>query len=223
MGQEEFQELSSFLKRFIRRFKFLKGIEGVCLTAICALLLFAVGPGVGQIKDFFPYAPLVYSVITGATLLALIVWTLIQLSRRFSQEHAARFIEQKQPRLRNNLINSLQLYPQVATSQSAPGFSAPMVLALLRTTRKEVSGLQLNELLDTQRVKSSLRLFVLLIIPVLGMVLFNPSSVGQTFSLLTHPLDHMPPSQTAIEINPQGLRVARGAPVIIDATASGAI
>jgi hypothetical protein len=111
MGQEEFQELSSFLRRFIRRFKFLKGVEGVCLTAICALLLFAVGPGVEQIKDFFPYAPLIYSMITGATLLALIVWTLIGLSRRFSQEHAARFIEQKQPRLRNNLINSLQLYP----------------------------------------------------------------------------------------------------------------
>ena len=64
MGQEEFQELSSFLKRFIRRFKFLKGVEGLCLTAICALLLFAVGPGVEQIKNFLSYAPLVYSVIT---------------------------------------------------------------------------------------------------------------------------------------------------------------
>ena len=73
MGQEEFQELSSFLKRFIRRFKFLKGIEGICLTAICALLLLAVGPGVEQIKTFFPYAPLVYSIITAATLLGLIL------------------------------------------------------------------------------------------------------------------------------------------------------
>ncbi len=223
MGQEEFQELSSFLRRFIRRFKFLKGVEGVCLTAICALLLFAVGPGVEQIRDFFPYAPLVYSVITGATLLALIVWTLIGLSRRFSQEHAARFIEQKQPRLRNNLINSLQLYPQVATSQNAPGFSAPMVLALLRTTRNEVSGLKVNELLDTGRVKSSLRLFSLLFVPVIAMVLFNPSWVGQTFSLLIRPLDHLPPSETAIEVNPKGLRVVRGAPATIEATASGAI
>ncbi len=223
MGQEEFQELSSFLKRFIRRFKFLKGVEGVCLTAICAVLLFAIGPGVEQIKDLFPYAPLVYSVITGATLLALIVWTLIQLSRRFSQEHAARYIEQKQPRLRNNLINSLQLYPQVAVSQNAPGFSAPMVLALLRTTRNEVSGLKVNELLDAGRVKSSLRLFSFLFIPVIAMVLFNPSWVGQTFSLLIHPLDHLPPSQTAIEVNPKGLRVVRGAPATIEATASGAI
>src|SRR5688572_222691 len=223
MGQEEFQELSSFLKRFTRRFKFLKGIEGVCLTAICGLLLLAIGPGVEQIKNFVPYAPLVYSVITVAILLGLILWTVIQLARRFSQERAARYVEQKQPKLRNNLINSLQLYPQVASAQAAPGFSTPMVLALLRTTRKEVSGLKLNDLLDTRRVKSSLRLLVLLIIPVLGMVLFNPSWVGQTFSLLTHPLDHMPPSQTTIELNPQGLRVVRGAPVIIEAAASGAI
>jgi soluble cytochrome b562 len=223
MGQEEFQELSSFLKRFIRRFKLLKGIEGLCLTAICALLLLAVGPGVEQIKNFFPYAPLVYSFITAAILLGLILWIIIQLARRFSQEHAARYVEQKQPKLRNNLINSLQLYPQVANAQAAPGFSAPMVLALLRTTRKEVSRLNLNELLDTHRVKSSLRLFVLLIIPMLGMVLFNPSWVGQTFSLLTRPLDHMPPSQTTIEVNPQGLRVVRGAPVTIEASASGAI
>jgi hypothetical protein len=62
MGQEEYQELSSFLKRFIRRFKFLQGIEGLCLTAICALVLFAIGPGVQEIKDLLPYAPVVYSI-----------------------------------------------------------------------------------------------------------------------------------------------------------------
>ncbi|MPZ77799.1 MAG: DUF4175 family protein [Deltaproteobacteria bacterium] len=222
MGQEEFQELSSFLRRFIRRFKVLQGIEGVCLTAICAVLLFAVGPGVEQIKNFFPYAPLVYSIVTGATLLGLIVWTVVRLSRRFSQERAARYIEQKRPKLRNNLINSLQLYPQVH-SQNAPGFSATMVLALLRATRKEVAALRVNDLLDTQPVRSSLRLFAALFIPVIAMVLFNPSWVGKTFSLLTHPLDHLPPSQTAIEITPKGLRVVRGAPITIQAATSGAI
>ena len=46
MGQEEYQELSSFLRRFIRRLKLLEGVEGLCLTAICALLLFALGPGI---------------------------------------------------------------------------------------------------------------------------------------------------------------------------------
>src|SRR5215468_8531238 len=223
MGQEEFQELSSFLKRFIRRFRFLQGIEGLCLTAICALLLFALGPGVQQIKSIFPYAPLVYSVITGAVLLVAIGWTAIRFFRRLTQERAALYIEQKQPKLRNNLINSLQLYPQVAEAKGSSGFSASMVLALLRSTRKQISTLQVNDLLDSKRIQRSLRLLALLFVPVLAMVLFNPSWVGETFSLLTRPLDHLPPSKTAIEVNPKGLRVVRGSPVTIQASTSGAI
>jgi Domain of unknown function (DUF4175) len=223
MGQEEFQELSSFLKRFIRRFRFLQGIEGLCLTAICALLLFALGPGVQQIKSIFPYAPLVYSVLTGAVLLVAIGWTAIRFFRRLSQERAALYIEQKQPKLRNNLINSLQLYPQVAEAKDSPGFSASMVLALLRSTRKQISTLQVNDLLDSKRIQRSLRLLALLFAPVLAMVLFNPSWVDETFSLLTRPLDHLPPSTTLIEVQPKGLRVTRGSPITIQAATSGAI
>src|SRR5438132_2976455 len=165
MGHEEFQELSSFLKRFIRRFKFLQGIEGLCLTAIGALLLFALGPGVQQIKTFFPYAPLAYSVFTAVVLIALVGWTVMRFCRRFSHERAALYIEQKQPKLRNNLINSLQLYPQVAQSKEAPGFSASMVLALLRSTRKQIATLQVDDLIDTRRIKGSLRLLALLFVP----------------------------------------------------------
>src|SRR5216684_1278775 len=165
MGQEEFQELSSFLKRFIRRLKFLQGVEGLCLTAICALLLFALGPGVQQIKNIFPYAPLAYSVLTGAVLLISVGWTVIRFFRRLSQERAALYIEQKQPKLRNNLINSLQLYPQVVHAENSQGFSAGMVLALLRATRKQIAGLQVDELLDKRRLITSLRLLGFLVVP----------------------------------------------------------
>ena len=223
MGQEEFQELSSFLRRFSRRFKFLEGVEGLCLTVIGALLLFALGPGIQELKSFFPYAPLVYSIFTGIVLAALLLWTSVRFFRRFSQERAALYIEQKQPKLRNNLINSLQLYPQVAGSGAAAGFSASMVLALLRSTRKQIAGLKVDDLLDTRRLKASLRLLAVVFVPVALMVLFNPSWVGNTFSLLTRPLDHLPPSTTFIELAPKGTRVVRGAPVAIQATASGAM
>ena len=223
MGQEEYQELSWFLKRFIRRFKLFQGIEGICLTAICALLLFALGPGIQQIKTFVPYAPLAYSIVTAAVLLFLMGWTVVGLCRRFSRERAALYIEHKQPKLRNNLINSLQLYPEVAAAKQAPGFSTSMVLALLRTTRKQLSSLQVEQLVDTRRVKNSLSLLAALFVPVLAMVLFNPSWVGETFSLLTRPLDHLPPSNTVIEVNPKGLRVIRGSPITIQASTAGAI
>ena len=51
--------------------------------------------------------------------------------------------------------------------------------------------------------------------PVLAMVLFNPSWVGETFSLLTRPLDHLPPSKTEFDVNPKGVRVVRGTPVFL--------
>jgi soluble cytochrome b562 len=223
MGQEEYQELSSFLKRFIRRFKFFQGIEGVCLTAICALLLFALGPGIQQIKAYVPYAPLAYSITTAIVLFALLVWTIIRPCLKFPQERAALYIEKKQPELRNNLINSLQLYPQVAATQEGPAFSTSMVLALLRATRKQLATLPMDELVETRHVRSRLRLLAVLFVPVLAMVLFNPSWVGETFSLLTRPLDHLPPSKTAIEVYPKGFRVVRGSPVTIQASTSGAI
>ncbi len=223
MGQEEFQAVASFLKRFIRRFKFLQGVEGLCLIAIGALLLFALGPGIQQIKSVFPYAPLIYSVFTAAVMLVLIGWTGLRLLRRFSQERAALYIEQKQPKLRNNLINSLQLYPQVVEPKEAPGFSAPMVLALLRTTRNQLLTLRVEELIETGRLKASGRLLALVFVPVLAMVLFNPTWVDETFSLLTRPLEHLPPSKTEVEVNPKGLRVARGSPITIQAATSGAL
>ena len=223
MGQEEYQELSSFLRRFSRRFKFLQGVEGLCLTAICALLLFAVGPAVFYLKNHFPYAPLIYSILSGLVLLAVMGWTLFRFLGRMSPERAAVYVEQKQPKLRNNLINSLQLYPQVVEAKNEPGFSAAMVLALLRTTRKQVAGLKIDELLDTQRLRSSFRLLGFLVAPVAAMVLFNPAWVGGTISMLTHPLDHLPRTQTTLDVDPKGMRVVRGAPVTIQAAAGGAI
>ncbi|HET8562838.1 MAG TPA: hypothetical protein VFM35_03080, partial [Candidatus Binatia bacterium] len=223
MGKEEYQELSSFLNRFIRRFKFLQGVEGICLILICALLLFALGPGIQQITSFFPYAPLAYTVLTALVLVFLLARTVMRLIEKFSQERAALYIEQKRPNLRNNLINSLQLYPQVADEQSNRGFSATLILALLRTTRKQLAGLRVEELIDTRRLKTEFRLLAAVFVPVLAMVLFHPAWVGDTFSLLTKPLQHLPPSNTTIDVTPKGVRVVRGSPVIIHATTAGAI
>ena len=223
MGQEEYQELSSFLRRFTRRLTLIQGIEGLCLTAICALVLFALGPGVKELKHWMPYAPVAYSALSAVVLIVMAAWTLYRFFRRLSQERAALYIEQQRPRLRNNLINSLQLYPQVAESRDTSGFSAAMVLALLRSTRRQIAALRVDELIDTQRLKASLRLLAVIFAPVSAAVLFNPSWVGETYSLLTRPLDHLPPSIIMIDVEPKNLRAARGSRVKIQAATSGAV
>ncbi|TMA07724.1 MAG: hypothetical protein E6J89_16180, partial [Deltaproteobacteria bacterium] len=223
MGQEEYRELSSFLERFVRRLRALKGLEGICLTGILLLLLFSLGLAIQEIKLLFPYAPIAYSLLTAALLILFVGWTLFQCVRRISRESAALYIEKKRPALRNNLINSLQLYPQLGEEREARGISTAMVLALLRTTRRQLQNLRVDELIDTQRIKAESRLLGLLFIPVLAVVLLSPSSVGKTFSLLLHPLKDLPPSQTMIEVTPKGARIVRGSPLTIQATASGAI
>jgi len=223
MGQEEYRELSVFLARFIRRLRALRGIEGLCLTGICLVLLFSLGPGIQGIKGFFPYAPLLYSLFTIGLLLSLAGWTVYRWWRRVPKEWAALYIEKRCPHLRNNLINSLQLYPQVAEEKSPGAISAAMVLALLRVTQRELRSLRLEELISARQVKVEGRLLGMVTIPVLVMTLFNPSLVGETFGLWLNPLKDLPPSQTSIDVAPKGLRVARGSTVTIQATASGAI
>lgn len=223
MGQEEYRELSTFLARFIRRLRTVRAAEGLCLAGICLVLLFALGPAIQWLRSFFPYAPLLYSLSTAALLLSLAGLALYRWCRRVPKEWAALYIEKKCPHLRNNLISSLQLYPQVAEEKSAPSVSAAMVLALLRVTQREIRSLRAEELINTGQLRAQGRLLGLVAIPALAMILFNPSLVGETFGLWLNPLKDLPPTQTSIEVTPKGLRVARGSTVTIRATASGAI
>ncbi|MCH6545420.1 MAG: DUF4175 family protein [Deltaproteobacteria bacterium] len=222
MGQEEYRELSSFLQKFVLRVRVLKGMEGLFLIGVCALVLFPLGLGIQYIKEAFPYAPLSYSVLTAVSAVILLGWTFSECLKKRPKEWSARFIEEKHPQLRNNLINSLQLYPQVADAAKL-GISSSMVLALLRVTRSQLQKIQIKDLISKDRIKAEARLFGLLLVPVLALVLFNPSSVGETFSLLVHPLRDLPPSETFIDVNPKGTRMVRGSSVRIEATASGAI
>jgi Domain of unknown function (DUF4175) len=223
MGQEEYQDLASFLNRLIRRLTMLKGVEGLCLTATCLILAFSLGLGVEELKLYFPYAPIIYALLTLVSLGVALGWTLFQFLRRMSREHAALYVESQNPKLKNNLINSLQLYSQITSQKPTQGMSVPMVLALLRTTRRQIQNIQVKDLVRTDGVRNHLRLLGIVFVPVFAIVLFNPASVGKTFSLLLHPLKDIPPADTALEVTPKGVRVARGSSVTIRATASGNI
>ncbi|HWP56433.1 MAG TPA: DUF4175 family protein [Candidatus Acidoferrales bacterium] len=223
MGQEDYQDLASFLNKLIRRLKLLEGAEGLCLTAIALLVAFSLGLAVEELKSYFPYAPVVYALATFALLGLGLAGTLVRVCKRVSRERAALYVESQRPALRNNLINSLQLYPQIAGPAVTPGVSAPMVLALLRTTRRQIQNIHINELVRADRVRHHLKLLGVLFVPVLAIVLFHPASVGKTFSLLLNPLKDLPATRISLDVTPKGARVARGSSVTIVASASGEI
>ncbi len=220
--EREYGQVRDFLHRFERRLRTVRGMEALCLTGAAAPVLAALGLGVDAVKGWLPYAPLALSLLSAATLLALVGYTLLCFLRPHSLSWAARRIERQRPELRNDLINSLQLYPQLAAPADAAGASAPMILALVRQTREQVRAIRLADLVDYGPLKAKARLLALVAAPVLALAAWDPGFPGRTLALVVHPLEHLPPADVFIHVATGDVRVVRGSPVAVEAATSGA-
>lgn len=220
--EREYGQVRDFLRRFERRLRTVRGMEALCLTGAAAPVLAALGLGVDAVKGWLPYAPLALSLLSAATLLALVGYTLLCFLRPHGLSWAARRIERQRPELRNDLINSLQLYPQLAAPADAAGASAPMILALVRQTREQVRAIRLADLVDYGPLKAKARLLALVAAPVLALAAWDPGFPGRTLALVVHPLEHLPPADVFIHVATGDVRVVRGSPVAVEAATSGA-
>ena len=222
MHEEDYRPIDDFLRRFVNRLRRIQGLEALCLAGTAVAVLTALGMGVDAIKEFLPYAPLIFSVLSVATLLALAVLTLLRFLRSRSLPWAARAIERQRPELRNNLINSLQLYPRLADPARHAGASGPMIVALIRQTREQIGGMEPTGLVDTRPLRTKARLLALAAAPVLALAVWLPDFPGRTFALVAHPLEHLPPADIFIHVATRDVRVIRGDSVSVEAGTSGA-
>ena len=222
MHEEDYRPINDFLQRFVNRLRRIQGLEALCLAGTALAVLAALGMGVDAVKELLPYAPLAFSLLSIATLLAVTGFTLLRFLRSRSLSWAARAIERQRPELRNNLINSLQLYPQLADPARPTGDSAPMILALIRQTREQVRGIQTEALVDTRPLRAKARLLALAAAPVLALTLWLPDFPGRTLALVAHPLEHLPPADIFIHVVTGDVRVIRGSAISVEATTSGA-
>ena len=222
MHEEDYRPIDDFLQRFVNRLRRIQGLEALCLAGTALAVLTALGMGVDAVKELLPYVPLAFSLLSIATLLAVTGFTLLRFLRSRSLSWAARAIERQRPELRNNLINSLQLYPQLADPARPAGDSAPMILALIRQTREQVRGIQTEALVDTRPLRAKARLLALAAAPVLALTLWLPDFPGRTLALVAHPLEHLPPADIFIHVVTGDVRVIRGSAISVEATTSGA-
>ena len=222
MHEEDYRPIDDFLQRFVNRLRRIQGLEALCLAGTALAVLAALGMGVDAVKELLPYAPLAFSLLSIATLLAVTGFTLLRFLRSRSLSWAARAIERQRPELRNNLINSLQLYPQLADPARPAGDSAPMILALIRQTREQVRGIQTEALVDTRPLRAKARLLALAAAPVLALTLWLPDFPGRTLALVAHPLEHLPPADIFIHVVTGDVRVIRGSAISVEAITSGA-
>ncbi len=219
---DDYRPIDDFLRRFVERLRRVQGLESLCLAGTALAALAALGLGVDAVKTFLPYAPLAFSLLSIATLLVVTGVTLLRFLRSRSLSWAARAIERQRPEFRNNLINSLQLYPQVADPARPAGDSAPMILALLRQTREQIRGVRPDTLVDTRPLRNKARVLALAAAPVLALAVWLPDFPGRTLALVAHPLEHLPPADIFIHVVTRDVRVIRGAAVSVEAGTSGA-
>ncbi len=222
MHEEDYRPIDDFLQRFVNRLRRIQGLEALCLAGTALAVLAALGMGVDAVKELLPYAPLAFSLLSIATLLAVTGFTLLRFLRSRSLSWAARAIERQRPELRNNLINSLQLYPQLADTARPAGDSAPMILALIRQTREQVRGIQTEALVDTRPLRAKARLLALAAAPVLALTLWLPDFPGRTLAMVAHPLEHLPPADIFIHVLTGDVRLIRGSAISVEAVTSGA-
>ena len=222
MHEEDYRPIGNFLQRFVDRLRRTQGLEALCLAGTALAVLAALGMGVDAVKELLPYAPLAFSLLSVATLLAVAGVTLLRFLRSRSLSWAARAIERQRPELRNNLINSLQLYPQVADPARPAGASAPMILALIRQTREQIRGIRTKALVDMRPLRTKARLLALAAAPVLALAVWLPDFPGRTLALVTHPLEHLPPADIFIHVVTGDVRVIRGSAISVEAVTSGA-
>ncbi len=222
MHEEEYRPIDEFLRKFVTRLRNVEGLEALCLAGTALAVLGALGIGVDMVKERLLYAPLVFSVGSILILLGLAVFTLYSFLRPRGLAWAARAIERQRPELRNNLINSLQLYPQIKGPDPAAGVSTPMILALIRQTRTQIGDMQPSELVDVRPLRAKARILALAAAPVLALALWHPGFPARTLALVAHPLEHLPPAEIFIEVVTGDARVIRGAAVSVEAVTSGA-
>ena len=222
MHEEDYRPIDDFLRRFVDRLRRVQGLEALCLAGTVLAVLAALGLGVDAVKQVLPYAPLVFSLLSIISLLVVTGVTLLRFLRSRSLSWAARAIEGQRPEFRNNLISSLQLYPQLADPARPAGASAPMILALIRQTREQIRGIQPAALVDTRPLRAKARLLVSAAVPVLALAAWLPDFPGRTLALVAHPLEHLPPADIFIHVATRDVRVIRGAAVSVEAVTSGA-
>ena len=174
MHEDDYRPIGDFLQRFVDRLRRVQGLEALCLAGTALAVLAALGVAVDAVKAFSSLRaagvqPAFDRHPGGGHGAHAAAFPAVR-----SLSWAARAVERQRPELRNNLINSLQLYPQLADPGQQAGTSAPMILALIRQTRAQISGLKTEALVDTRPLRAKARLLALAAAPVLALAVWLP-------------------------------------------------
>jgi hypothetical protein len=222
-ASQHYDRLCRFLRVLALRLQVLFVLEFLVLF-LAAFLLALLG-------SFFPlalgeafwYVAFAYSLGSLALLAFLLVRGLRKAFLRPPPARVAKELEAKFPHLRDDVTNSLLLFPQL-NPESGPGqMSSGLIAAQIRKTAGKISSLHPSEVIRLKRAGRHLRLLAPIVLAFLAVIILDPPFLARSLALVTNPLSALPARETLISLDPKGSVILRGTPLRIQARATGTI
>jgi len=215
--------LERILKDIALRLKLILTLEFFLRLAAVFIIILLGSLFVEELKGLFPYLPFAYSLLS----LAILGWVLLQGLRRaaarLTLQRVARGLEEKIPRLKDDVTNSLLLFYQIRKKAVTDNMSEELVTAHLGKTVAAVSKIRPGQVLSYKKVLSHLKLVVPLGLAFVAVVVLDSQFLGRSTAAVFKPFTVLPLRETFITLEKAPAIVLRGTSLLIRARASGYI
>lgn len=218
-----FGRLERALKTIALRLRLLLTFEFILRLASVFLIILLGSLIVQGEMDLFPYLPFVYYLLALVVLFSFFSLELWRIASGVSTRCVARGLEEKFPRLKDDVTNSLLLFHKIKRSSGSDQISGGLVTAHLRKTVEEVSTIHPKQAVNFRRVWSHLRLILPLFIALTVVLTMDPHFINRSLALIFNPFSTLPDRETFISLEPAPSIALRGTPVMIKAKATGYI
>ncbi|MGE5253743.1 MAG: DUF4175 family protein, partial [Planctomycetaceae bacterium] len=173
--------------------------------------------------ESFWYVSLAYPLGALGVLLFLLVRGLGSPFLRLPLGRVAKELEARFPNLRDDVTNSLLLFPQLREGRDPGRISPGLITAQIRKTAEKVCAVPPSKVVRFQRASRHLPMLLPILAAFSAVLALEPSFLGRSLALMTNPLSSLPTRETLISLEPKGSVVLRGTPLRIQARATGTI
>jgi hypothetical protein len=213
--------LERVLKGIYLRLKLLIALEHL-LRLASVFFIFILGSLFFQeAGEVFAYLPFVYYLLALVSLVTVFLVAVWRMASRSPLQRVARSLEQKFPRLKDDVTNSLFLFDQIKNSAKADPTSSALVTAHLRKTADEISRLDPKQVVSFRRALLHVKFLLPLLFAFVVVFALAPQFLNRSLASIFDPFSVFPDRETFILVEPPPDIVLRGTPVVINARATG--
>jgi hypothetical protein len=216
-----YSSLERFLKDVALRIKLLIALEFLLRLASVFLIILLGSLFVQGVKEVFPLLPFVYYILGLITLGLVFLLGLWRTASRLSMHRVARGIEEKFPRLKDDVTNALQLFHQITRPSASDQTSEGLLTAHLRKTVDGISAIRPKQVVNFRRALPHVRLLLPLSLAFTVVLALDAQFLSRSLAFLFNPFSALPARETFISVEPAPSIVLRGTPVMIKAKATG--